>query len=36
MSDPVASGQLISDLLIQAFRSRGELSARLDGRIVRR
>jgi hypothetical protein len=32
---PVNSGQLISDMLVAAFRRQGELDATLDGRIER-
>lgn len=35
MEDRVATGRLISDLVMEAFRERGEIAAALDGRITR-
>lgn len=36
MADPVATGRLISDLLIEALRYQSPLAARIEGRIERR
>jgi hypothetical protein len=35
MQDKVMTGRLISDMVIEAFRTGGTLAARLDGRIRR-
>lgn len=35
LRDPVATGRILSDMLVEAFRTRGEVDAAIDGRIRR-